>query len=67
MTALAPPVRDPARAARQPQPAGHDELSARAAGVRALEGVLGSTPWPVSTEQTPPVRRWAQRLLDARH
>jgi hypothetical protein len=67
MMALATPVGDPARAAQQPQLAGHDGLPARVAGVRALERGLGNTPWPVSTMWTLPVRRWAQRLLDAHH
>jgi hypothetical protein len=38
------PARDPARAAEQPELAGHDGLPAPAADVRALEGDLGSTP-----------------------
>ena len=65
------PARDPARAAEQPELAGHDGLSAKAADVRALEEALeedlGSRPWPVPAGQTLPVRRWVQRLLDARH
>jgi|GraSoiStandDraft_13_1057314.scaffolds.fasta_scaffold493227_2 hypothetical protein len=61
------PARDPARAAEQPELAGHDGLSAKAADVRALEEDLGSRPWPVPAGQTLPVRRWVQRLLDARH
>lgn len=55
------PAHDPARAAEQPELAGHDELPAQAADVWALEGHLGSTPWPVLAGQTLPVRRWAQR------
>ncbi|MGH3684821.1 MAG: hypothetical protein ACRDRU_05430 [Pseudonocardiaceae bacterium] len=61
------PARDPARAAEQPELAGHDGLPARAADVRALEGDLESTPWSVPAGQTLPVRRWEQRLLDAHH
>jgi hypothetical protein len=61
------PARDPARAAEQPELAGHDGLPAKAADVRALEGDLGSTPWPVPAGQTLPVCRWVQRLLDARY
>jgi hypothetical protein len=61
------PARDPARAAEQPELAGHDGLPAKVAGVRELEGDLGSTPWWVSAGQALLVRRWVQRLLDARH
>jgi hypothetical protein len=57
------PARDPARAAEQPELAGHDGLPAQAAEVRALEGDLGrlegdlgSTPWSVPAGQTLPVR-----------
>lgn len=61
------PARDPAQAAEHLELAGHDELPAKAADVRTLEGGRGGTPWPVSGGLTLPVRRWAQRLLDAHH
>jgi hypothetical protein len=60
------PARDPARTAEQPELARHDGLPAKVVDVRALEGDLGSTPRPVPAGRTLLVRRWVQRLLDAR-